>query len=742
MLTWTVLSAASLAAGVAGELPESATALPAPTLEITVTAQRRAEAAETVPIAVTALSGGAIQREPVRDLQDLQRYLGALQTSQISRDDTIIVLRGQGPGVGAFPGVLTYFNEVPFRGLGEGFYYDLESVQVLKGPQGTLFGRNSNGGAVLFTSRAPSPELGGYIQAQIGNFDDREIQGAINLPVSGDRLMLRVAGNYAARDGFTRDVSSGRLVDDRDVGAVRASLRWQPDDSIRNDIVADYTRVSTNGTSAILLGLNPASPLALLPPQLQGAAQALLAQQQALGPRRQVGSSTDTTRRSSQFGIQDRLEIDVSDSVSITNIFAWRRYKLLFRADYDGTPLQLLDYSITPDGHNSDEEQFTEELQLRAESGIARVTGGFYLQANKPAGDQRQIGVIFFQPTLQINDADDLSRAAYAQVDFNAAKWVPGLTLSAGGRYTWDRRRQRAATVNLATGACGGGGATPPSCILSDTLRFRAPSWSLTAAWQAAPRTLVYLTSRRGYKSGGLNLGQPFAQARVYDPEYLTDVELGVRTRVSLGEASLELAAAVYRGDYSDVQVNALVADTVNNAIYNIVENGASATLQGAELDATLRLPVGIQLGFSYAFTDAQYDRYISTVYGDLSGAPWPYVSKHKGSLTAAWSVPTPEQFGKPILSAHLAFQSESTFGYDPDPFTHEPGYALLDLSLDWRRAGGGARRHHRFRCQRHGQAIPDRRNRALQHHRTLQRRLWGSAHLRCARAARLRPRG
>ena len=195
-------------------------------------------------------------------------------------------------------------------------------------------------------------------------------------------------------------------------------------------------------------------------------------------------------------------------------------------------------------------------------------------------------------------------------MDYDAGNWLPGLTLSAGGRYTWDRRRQRAATVNLATGACGGAGATPPGCILTDTARFDAPSWLLTAAWQASPETLVYLTSRHGYKSGGLNLGQPFAEARRYDPEFLTDANLGSKHAF---RSTVELALAA----------NATVATTrtCRSMLWSPTRSIMRSTTcrkrclgnaAGAELDATAVAsgPPG-WLSFLYRCT---VRRFISTV--------------------------------------------------------------------------------------------------------------------------------
>jgi iron complex outermembrane receptor protein len=661
--------------------------LPLANSDILVTAERRSQRAGDVPIAVSAIDGTTLERLPVRDLQDLQHYIPELQTSQFSRDETILVVRGQGPGVGAFPGVLTYFNEVPFRGLGDGFYYDLANVQLLKGPQGTLFGRNSNGGAILFTSMAPHADIGGYAQAEIGDYGDRQIQGAVNLPLAGDTLTLRLAGIRGVRSGYTRVVGGGRL-DDRDYAGGRVSLRWQPAPWFRDDLVLDYTHVGTNDTSAILRTINPLGPIAQLPPALAAAAESYLAEQQALGPREQAGLSTDAMRRARQWGIQDRLTADLSSDLTITNIAAYRRYQLLFRSDYDGTSLSLLDYSITPSGNVVDDEQISEELQLHGHTGRIHYTAGAYYQHNQPAGRERQVGVIYYLPIAQINEADDLSRALYGQVDYDASQLLHGLKLSVGGRYTWDRRYQRAGTTLLGLGTCGNVGGVLPDCIASGTVRFSAPSWALTASWQPTPDVLFYVTSRHGYKGGGLNLGQPIVADQQYRPEYLTDVEIGAKSTVDFGQARLQVDADLYRGDYRHVQVNGLTA--LGGAVFNIVENGASATLQGLEFNSSLSLPGGVQFGANYAYTDAHYDRFISSIYGDLSNAPWPYTAKHRASLSAAWTLPVKPSLGRPTVGAHLSVQSHSTFGYDPDPFNSEPGYALLDLSLDWTAVAGG----------------------------------------------------
>ena len=656
--------------------------------DIWVTARRVAEAESSVPLAIDALRGDRLPELRITELQDLQRIVPAMQTSQINRDDAFLSIRGQGPGVAAFPGVLTYFNDVPFRGLGQGLYYDLASVEILKGPQGTLFGRNSNGGAILFRSAAPVDHVEGYGKATLGTYRDREVEGALNLPLT-DRLAIRIAGAAAKRRGFTKVAGTDRRLDDRGYAAGRLSIRWRPTDTVSSDLIADYTRVRTHGSSAILIDLNPSGPLALFPPEtgIAAAAAALLAQQRALGPGTQVGYSTEPTRRSNHWGVTHRLEVDLGGEASFTNIAAYRRYQRLTRSDYDGTPLQLVDYSTTPDGWDVDERQFTEEAQLRQTIGKFGYTLGAYYQSNRADNDQRQTGTLYYQPILLVAQAKDRSTALYGELRYDAGALLPGLAFSASYRHSWDRRRQRAATLNLATMSCSGVGAALPDCLLEDSARFDAGNYALTASWTASPGTLLYATTRRGYKSGGLNLGQPLANRELYRPEYLNDVEAGIKTGFATAGITGRLSLAGYYGWYRDIQVMGLLID--GNALYNITENGARAKISGLEASLFATIAGRLDLSFGYAFTDARYTRYISSLYGDLSSSPWPYTSRHKGNIAATYRLPEIGRAGRPSVSLLYSVQSHLTFGYEPDPATREPGYGLLNARFDLQGIGG-----------------------------------------------------
>ena len=174
--------------------------------EIVVTARRKEEKLQTVPVAVTAFTPADIQNKAIESSSDLQHFVPSLMSSQQSRDEQVFYLRGQGPngGSGGSPGVIAYFSEVPFTGSGPGIYFDLGNLQVLRGPQGTLFGQNTTGGAVLFEPMHPTNNFEGYVQMTLGNYNREGVEAAINIPIIEDKLLVRIAGfKIDQRDGFT-----------------------------------------------------------------------------------------------------------------------------------------------------------------------------------------------------------------------------------------------------------------------------------------------------------------------------------------------------------------------------------------------------------------------------------------------------------------------------------------------------------------------------------------------------------
>ena len=210
--------------------------------EIIVTARRREEPAQKVPVAITALSAEMLQERRIAGGQDLQGQVPSLSVSAggQSRDVETIAIRGQGTNYTAAPAVVTYLAEVPLvagrvatlQGP-PGQFLDLANIQVLRGPQGTLFGRNSTGGAVLLEPARPTDTFEGYVQMQAGNYRDREVEGVVNVPLS-DTLKVRMAGRFVDRNGFTRDVLTGTDYDNRHYYTGRVGMTWTPTDPLEN----------------------------------------------------------------------------------------------------------------------------------------------------------------------------------------------------------------------------------------------------------------------------------------------------------------------------------------------------------------------------------------------------------------------------------------------------------------------------------------------------------------------------
>lgn len=231
--------------------------------DIVVTARRREESLQEVPLAVTAFTAETLREKNITNQDDLVAHTPSLQirSNGAQRTDGGFFLRGQGSTFGTQPGVVVYTNEVPdFRVPNFGNntqFYDLENIQVLKGPQGTLFGRSTTGGAVLLTTKKPTNEFEGFLEAKAGNYKYFELTGAINVPIIQDKVALRVAGNLIRREGFTVSRNTGQDLDDKNRESFRISLLITPVDEFENYTIFRSEKVNESGSGIILEDFNP-----------------------------------------------------------------------------------------------------------------------------------------------------------------------------------------------------------------------------------------------------------------------------------------------------------------------------------------------------------------------------------------------------------------------------------------------------------------------------------------------------
>lgn len=466
--------------------------------EIIVTARRRSEELNKVPISISAFSAETLERKSITSTRELTKITPGLNVAGASSlSNPFITIRGMsraasGPGA---PGVVAYMNDVPLPTYGSIIpTFDMEGIQVLKGPQGTLFGRNAIGGAVLSNTRKPTYDFGGYAQAEYGRFNSISMEAAVNLPVVKDMLAVRLAAQISNTDGYTTgylyspstyipgnlavgnfgSATPGKFLgkvnfDQRRDRSVRGSVLFEPGSGISNLTVVDWTRME-GGTPTTAIGLIPGFPFnnnpALFPftptftadlsaiyvPTFQCTTPTPLGVPGTVDPGCNVNQAVanmiaskgrttysemlplDTTTR---LGVTNTTTIDIGD-MTLKNIFGLRKLHYFNNGNLDGVAQTL----INVDYVEQRQQQITDELQLSGEaldSKLKYVFGGFYykLEPKDRGGFQTNIINVFggLSNSLQSNFLTETSKALYGQLDYEV---IPNVTLTAGLRKTWD----------------------------------------------------------------------------------------------------------------------------------------------------------------------------------------------------------------------------------------------------------------------------------------------------------------
>jgi iron complex outermembrane recepter protein len=659
--------------------------------EIVVTARRREERAQSVPASITAYSAEDVKTHNITDQLSLANSTPSMASISSGQPPETggFAIRGQGPAFGATPGTIGYFSDVPnglltFDGR-PGTYYDLASVQILKGPQGTLFGKNATGGNVLFEPQRPTDQFGGYVQVQAGDYNDHEFEGALNLPIFEDKVMFRVSGAYARRDGYTRDVGPlypGKEYDNLGYESFRAELLLRPVDALENYTIYRYYHSSDNGPGTSLIAFNPNAGT----PPLTVAAffpnvPTYLSQQLARGPR-DVAYNIDQYVTSNYDQLINTTSYTVSDSFKIKNIISYSKAEFSYGYDYDATPAPIAGQT-SPGTQTEAETYMTEELQLQGRAfgdGLQYVVGGF-LDRQWPT--EYSIGQFDYFPTsvllgmpLPVEQYEGTkSRAGFGQLTYDLGKLVSaveGLSVTAGYRYTHDELYQGSLIL------------APP--FVTGTGSWNYGSYTFGVDYKITPTVLTYVTARSAFKAGGVNselpAGSPFA---TFQPEKLKDVEVGLKADFHLNEMAVRTNIDVFRGDYTNIQRTTPV--DAGGILVNLTNNAAKGLIEGVEWEGTL-LPIpSVELSTLYAYTESKYTDVTSAQAAlVLQGAPFPYISKNKGSFSARYRLPLPASVGDLGIMGIYTYQSPQSIAQtNQTVYPYMPGYSLVNARLDWR---------------------------------------------------------
>ena len=656
--------------------------------EVIVTAQKRAQNLQDIPIAVSAFSTADIERRNVSNIAQLADFTPNVifdTTTSISglSSGAAVFIRGIGQidfGLTTDPGVGTYVDGVYMSRSVGGVLdtLDIERIEILRGPQGTLFGRNTMGGALNITSQRPGREFGGLAELTLGDYDRIDVRAAVDLPL-GDTLGLRLAASSKQRDGYVDRLLVGDALGDENRQSFRASLLWTPSDRFEVYATADYAQIDEASAGSVLAGITQA-PNVIVYNLFDAPGNHVPGFGDGIPyDERFITHDPDTTYADGPTGTN--LDIGGAaltliwslESLEIKSITAYRTTSGEFFRDPDNSPL-VITHTSNPD---YDHEQLTQEFTFTGEAGrLEYVAGIFYL--TEEGTDNVFVPLA---PSLgfitNLADIDNDSAAVYGQATWHVTdQW----RLTGGLRYTEDDKTftpfQR-----ILFGAAGPAPGVSVPLIPDDTVdaRFDQATGRLAVEFKQNDEALYYASFTQGFKSGGFNFRYvvPRDEALAFDPETVDSYEVGFKWQGA--EDRLRLNANVFFMDYEDIQVQ--VFEVGGGPL---TQNAGTAEIRGAELELMAVPTPPLNLSLALGYTNAEYT--------DLN----PPTTDLAASLTLdAWLPNTPEwtasasaEYTVPVAWGSLAFRIDYSHTDDlyndaqNSPFLFQDAYDLWNTAI------------------------------------------------------------
>lgn len=618
---------------------------------IIVTARRRAETLQDIPLAVSAFGEEQTSRLQADDVSGLQYVTPNFYFDKGDASNAVVYLRGIGQNDSlafADPGVGVYVDDVFIARSQAAFLelFDVERVEVLRGPQGTLYGRNTIGGAVKFVSKRPTDEFEAYGEVGFGNYDSVIAKGRLSGPIMEEKVYAKAAFAYSRRDGFNNNLFTGK--DDGDVDSLsgRAGLYFTPTDDIELDLTfdarrerPDTSRNPTRRTSATGIPDPVAAPLVL---------QTFPAASDPFQVDVNAGGLSDIDA----FGLTARASWQVSDAWKLESISSYRSFDFELNLDTDGTPLKLLDVYL-----DQDQSQFSQEIRGTYDAGgPLSFTGGLYYFEDDDltfSGVDNLSAALFGFPvtafgfaTSSIADTKQITKS-YAVFGDLAYDLTDRISISVGARYTIEDKKSarrfenffdpNLSVINNRPSFLTGIGT--PGVAIAGKANFEAFTPKVSVSYDVSDVVLLYGSASRGFKSGGFS-GRANSDFgfQPFKPEFVWSYEAGLKT--SWYDGRLIANAAYFYNDYTDIQVTSFGADPVTGVFVDLFTNAAAATIQGFELELTAIPSKGLTLAASLGVLDAQYDEFdilVGGVVSDVSDRDLVNAPELSGSFAATY---------------------------------------------------------------------------------------------------------
>ena len=700
--------------------------------EIVVTAQKREQSMQEVPISVSTVSEQAMRDNLVTGIYDLQAAVPALQVQAVDPpgQGTAFALRGLGNSVfnmGFDPAVATFVDGV-YRSrsglVAASDFLDLERVEVLKGPQGTLFGKNTTAGVVHMISKKPDFDgTSGYVELGIEDYGRTRLKGGVNLTAS-ETAAFRIAASYAKGDGWLKLIGSGQEIHDLDRFAVKAQGLFKPSESVSIHVIADYATLSEI-CCAPLRNINDPFSFAVNNDAATAVGSGIVdpANLDNLVSESNLPPAFDAD----DIGISAEISWDISDAVSLTSISAYRKYEdtNIKDNDFSGVDVLVSNQSLPKVSLLSQELRLSGSRETANGKGIDWMFGGYFSREeiqviNEFIWGSQITSFPFFAPGLFGNlpgrafwhqfDQEIDSSALFAHVNFGISEDV---TLTLGARYSKDEKKGSMISDHPFTSAFGGPNALPLPVVYDydTTHEDSEPTYTASLDWKATDNVMLFATYSRGYKSGGISMtrdaagqaltlgdpvlgcppgftaipGSPFCAGPMFSPNFEREtadhVEVGIKS--DLVDGRLRLNVAAWDTGFDNLQTQTLRTDGAF-AVVNI----EGATSRGVEIESQFAATEAINLNAAIQFLDAKYADGLPALtpgFPPIGGQNIPYSSDTTANVGLNFEQPAAEGAWRVYGSANAYYRSKYFNFTEPRPDLVQDGYTLWNLRLGYR---------------------------------------------------------